>query len=292
MKRIWKKCPHGKRQPYCRECGGSQICEHDKRRDSCVDCGGSQLCEHNKPRSRCHACGGNQICEHGKRREYCRECGGSQVCEHGRQQQNCKDCGGKFICEHGRRRDLCKDCGGSQICIHKRQRGHCKDCGGKFICEHNRERQYCKDCSGKGLCVHQLQRLNCQICSCCEHGKVLYFCSVCKPASVFNNYKRGAARRGIPFELSLEEFKWVISYSCSLCATTGVMGCDRVDSSKGYRFDNCQPLCWPCNQMKWDRSEEEFDQHIIKIIQHRPELAERAGFVRKIEEAVEERTYV
>jgi len=30
--------------------------------------------------------------------------------------------------------------------------------------------------------------------------------------------------------------------------------------------------------MKMDRTEEEFDQQIIKIIQHRPELVQRAGF--------------
>jgi len=30
--------------------------------------------------------------------------------------------------------------------------------------------------------------------------------------------------------------------------------------------------------MKKDRTEEEFDQQIIKIIQHKPELVQRAGF--------------
>jgi hypothetical protein len=30
--------------------------------------------------------------------------------------------------------------------------------------------------------------------------------------------------------------------------------------------------------MKMDSSEAEFDQHIIKMIRHRPELVERAGF--------------
>jgi len=56
------------------------------------------------------------------------------------------------------------------------------------------------------------------------------------------------------------------------------MSCDRVDSTQGYRFDNVQPLCDLCNTMKWDQSEQEFDQQIIKIIQHRPELIQRAGF--------------
>jgi len=56
------------------------------------------------------------------------------------------------------------------------------------------------------------------------------------------------------------------------------MGVDRVNNDYGYSFANCQPLCGDCNEMKMDRTEEEFDQQIIKIIQHRPELVQRAGF--------------
>jgi len=63
------------------------------------------------------------------------------------------------------------------------------------------------------------------------------------------------------------------------------MTCDRVDSDYGYRFDNVQPLCYMCNVMKLDWSEEEFDQQVIKIIQHRPELIERAGFSKEFEAA-------
>lgn len=33
---------------------------------------------------------------------------------------------------------------------------------------------------------------------------------------------------------------------------------DRLDSNKGYTLDNCVPACWPCNEMKMDKTVEEF----------------------------------
>ena len=95
VRRPVKKCPHGRQQQHCRDCGGASICEHGRQRHQCRDCGGSSFCEH------------------GRRRAHCRECGGTSVCEHGRMRHRCRDCGGASICEHGRRRDRCRDCGGT-----------------------------------------------------------------------------------------------------------------------------------------------------------------------------------
>ncbi len=95
----------------------------------------------------------------------------------------------------------------------------------------------------------------------------------------YNEYRYNAKVRTIPFELTLEEFKWVISFPCSSCGESSeLIGVDRIDSNYGYSFGNCQSMCGACNYMKSDYSEEEFDQQIIKIIQHRPELVQRAGF--------------
>src|SRR6266481_2973751 len=130
-------------------------------------------------------------------------------------------------------------------------------------CEHNKERSHCKECGGGAICEHRKHRSQ---------------CSRCKPDSAYKIVKRDAKRRDIPFELPLEEFKWLVSYPCSSCGSQEPMGVARVDSNYGYRFDNVQPFCGTCNEMKMDRTEEEFDQQIIKIIQHRPELVQRAGF--------------
>ena len=35
-----KKCVHGRRRSYCKECGGASICEHGRRRSQCKECGG------------------------------------------------------------------------------------------------------------------------------------------------------------------------------------------------------------------------------------------------------------
>lgn len=170
----------------------------------------------------------------------------SKKCEHGRQSFYCKECGGSGICEHNKRRHTCKKCDGSSICEHNKMRSECKECGGSQICEHNRIRSRC---------------------------------SRCQPDTFYRRCRDFAAIRRIPFELSLEEFKWIVSDSCIYCGESfAPMTCDRVDSDRGYRFDNCQPLCDMCNRMKLYWPEEEFERHIIKIIQHRPELTQRAGF--------------
>ena len=177
----------------------------------------------------------------------------------------------KKKCEHNRQRNNCKDCkalgvGGTSICEHNRQRNKYKDCKGSSICEHNRIRSLCKECGGGGIC---------------EHNRIRSACSRCKPELFYKRVKRNAIRREIPFDLSLEDYKWIVDSPCLYCGETfEPMTCDRENSDYGYRWDNCQPLCDTCNKMKLDHSEEQFDQHIIKIIKHRPELVERAGLTK------------
>jgi len=53
-------CEHGRRQPLCRDCKGSQshyVCDHDKIRYGCRQCGGSQICDHGRQISNCKECG-------------------------------------------------------------------------------------------------------------------------------------------------------------------------------------------------------------------------------------------
>ena len=73
-KYVPPKCPHGKRRPRCRECGGSEICKHNIRRSRCKECGGGEICKHGHRRSRCKECGGGEICKHGHRRSECPIC--------------------------------------------------------------------------------------------------------------------------------------------------------------------------------------------------------------------------
>ena len=115
------KCEHGKRKPYCKECGGNQICEHGMDKYKCKDCGGSHICEHNRYRSSCRECGGGSICEHGIRRQGCKICGGSGVCEHGKHKGQCSDCGGSKICKS-------KDIIGCRTRGNRKLNGYCSHC--------------------------------------------------------------------------------------------------------------------------------------------------------------------
>ena len=159
-----KKCEHGKKKYYCKDCGGKGICEHDREINKCKDCKGSQICEHNRIRNACKDCKGSQICEHNRIRNVCKKCGGSQICEHNREKHHCKDCKGSQICEHNRGKNKCKDCKGKGICEHNRVKYACKECGGKGICEHDRMRNICVDCGGSQICEHHKRRNCCKIC--------------------------------------------------------------------------------------------------------------------------------
>lgn len=70
----------------------------------------------------------------------------------------------------------------------------------------------------------------------------------------YNKTKESAVKRGIPFELTLNEFKKIKSGQCYICyknnTSTHNNGIDRVDSNGSYVFHNCQACCGICNQMK------------------------------------------
>ena len=84
------KCPHGREQYYCKECGGKGICQHNRQRKTCRECGGSARCEHDRLRSKCKICGGASICVHRRERVRCKECGGAGICHHNRRKDRCQ----------------------------------------------------------------------------------------------------------------------------------------------------------------------------------------------------------
>jgi hypothetical protein len=83
------------------------------------------------------------------------------------------------------------------------------------------------------------------------------------------NSKR--ARRGLPLEFSLDEFReWHNSrpYTCEYCRDNldgAGYQIDRVDSSKGYTLDNKVNCCKFCHYDKTNLSLEDFKKHIQKI---------------------------
>lgn len=83
------------------------------------------------------------------------------------------------------------------------------------------------------------------------------------PERRYAQYKRGAEKRGLAFDIPLSEFIRVVSNVCIYCKRhTKTMGIDRVDNSKGYVRGNCMPCCKACNYMKGDEhTASEFTAH-------------------------------
>jgi hypothetical protein len=111
----------------------------------------------------------------------------------------------------------------------------------------------------------------------------------------FAHTKRSAEQRGRDFALTKEQYIDFTSKNCHYCGEPPVsknlylkidgtfqkgthrkflkkqtienawvlMGSiDRINSDLGYTVDNCVPSCWPCNEMKSDRSTDIFLSHI------------------------------
>jgi len=94
---------------------------------------------------------------------------------------------------------------------------------------------------------------------------------------VFSTYKKSAREKGRDFELTKDQFGYLILEHCSYCGSVPVnkrnvhghdffyQGIDRVDNDKGYTLENCVPCCMICNKMKKAMSREEFLDHIGRI---------------------------
>jgi 5-methylcytosine-specific restriction endonuclease McrA len=107
-------------------------------------------------------------------------------------------------------------------------------------------------------------------CKICPHGRRENTCSRCRPESTFERHKREARRRKKTTELTFAQYSQIVSGNCAWCGEDWEpMVVDRRDSNRHYYFENCQPLCKRCNQIKWDSPEQEVGDHLKKIIAHR-----------------------
>ena len=90
-----------------------------------------------------------------------------------------------------------------------------------------------------------------------------------------SNAKSRAKRKGFDFGLTAGDVKALLDSQDMKCAVTGLdmvfdsstrkkanpfrASIDRIDSNMGYTLDNIRLVCWAVNQMKADRTEEEFE---------------------------------
>lgn len=83
-----------------------------------------------------------------------------------------------------------------------------------------------------------------------------------------SSMRRGAKKRGLTFNLNIEDLKTIISKPCVYCGVNERISVDRIDSQKGYFVDNCQPACMICNWMKSTMSHNGFLNHVTQIVKH------------------------
>jgi len=97
----------------------------------------------------------------------------------------------------------------------------------------------------------------------------------------YNKYLKNAKRRNIEFDLTESSFNWLIKYECYLCGVEGKSGIDRVDSNKGYEFDNCRACCSFCNYLKRDMDLSPFVNHIQIINANRDRIINHLAIINK-----------
>lgn len=78
----------------------------------------------------------------------------------------------------------------------------------------------------------------------------------------YTAYKRESEEtRGLPFEITQQQWDWLTRSSCYLCGYQDAhgIGLDRVDNTiRKYTLENCRPCCGSCNSMKNDIPLQEF----------------------------------
>lgn len=101
--------------------------------------------------------------------------------------------------------------------------------------------------------------------------------------ALLTNYKYGAKKRNITFNLTNEQFRKITSEKCHYCGIepkqTRVTdkryngcylynGIDRINNNIGYIYNNCRPCCGNCNRAKYNKTEKEFEEYIERTYNH------------------------
>jgi len=135
----------------------------------------------------------------------------------------------------------------------------------------NQSRRWLCICNcGENRVVDTNKLLNGTI-SCCKNHRGYKDRKTPALNSLFYNYKYGAKKRDLIFNLSKNDFIQLINQNCCYCGTPPrniikkykasiiqYNGIDRLDNKKGYIIDNCVSCCKICNRAKLKRTLQEF----------------------------------
>lgn len=83
---------------------------------------------------------------------------------------------------------------------------------------------------------------------------------------VWDRYRAGAEGRNFSWNLTMEQFAYLISLNCAYCdrvpsgryGAFRYTGIDRMDNKAGYEPFNVSPCCWPCNKSKKETKSEDY----------------------------------
>lgn len=94
----------------------------------------------------------------------------------------------------------------------------------------------------------------------------IYYASL--PEGTFTHLKANAKRRELDWQLSIEQFKYLVSEGCFVVGCSDkVSGLDRLDCAIGYIFSNVRPSCERHNEMRNDMSDEELYRKAKEIVE-------------------------
>jgi hypothetical protein len=82
----------------------------------------------------------------------------------------------------------------------------------------------------------------------------------------YNRTKVSARNRGYDFDLSREDFLWLMNWECFWCGDEPT-GVDRLENKVGYNVDNCVSSCKRCNVAKNDMTKDEWFDWISRLSQ-------------------------
>jgi len=113
---------------------------------------------------------------------------------------------------------------------------------------------------------------------------------------LYRMYRIHAGQRKLPFDLTREEFRKLVTSACTYCGdgpskvwmgprfnqaneNDGFLagGVDRVDNTKGYLPSNSIPCCTTCNTAKSTMSLNEFLQWVHRVASRNPIIQEVAA---------------
>ena len=80
----------------------------------------------------------------------------------------------------------------------------------------------------------------------------------------FDSIAKGAAMRGLIFDITYQEYLKYYEKNCVYCGITAI-GLDRIDSAIGYIKNNIVTCCGICNMMKASLERDAFITHCKRI---------------------------